>query len=112
MPKAKFTWRKTPGKYSLLGWSDVLTNAELPFEYVGSPGQKFWYVPPIVVEKVAYIEHIRLGQDSTVPGKLAVGTVLTAGGYDQMMDYLCAAGKRLSRIKKEIEEGEEFVIQV
>lgn len=114
--KAKFTWRKT-GKtityYTLIGWSDVLTGVELPYEYVGGPGPKFWYVPPIVVDKVAHIERIHLGQDNILNlPQLWGGAVLTVEHYTKVMEYLEKAGKRLSEIKKEVDEGEEFVIQV
>jgi len=100
--KAKFTWRKNAECYTLLGWSDVLTKAELPSEYVGGPGPKFWDSR----------RNVTLGPDSTVPDKLFESMVLTDKQYTIVMDYLCAAGKRLSRIMKEIEEGEEFTVQV
>jgi len=115
MPKAKFTWRRTASYYTLIRWSDVLMNAELPFEYTNGPGEKFWYVPPIVSGKVAYNEHIRLGaHDKHSSGyvRLMIGSVILIDNYDMLVKYLQDAGKRLSDIKKEIEEGEEFTVQV
>jgi len=108
--KAEFTWRKTAAYYTLLRWSNVLMKAELPYEYVNVSGPKFWYVPPVVVDKVAYIEHIRLGIEDKP--KLIVSSVLTGKQYNEVMEYLQEAGKRLSEIKKEIEDGVELVIQV
>jgi len=113
--KAKFTWRKTRAYHTLIRWSDVLMKAELPYEYVNVDGPKFWYVPPIVMEKTAYIEHIRLGSqlDSNELNMLLFeGTVLLGMQYNEVMEYLQKAGKRLSRIKKEVDEGEEFTVQV
>jgi len=113
--KAKFTWRRTASYYTLIRWSDVLMKVELPYEYVNGPGPKFWYVPPAVIEKTAYLEHIRLGSQLE-PDELNMllfeGTVRIGKPYNQVTRYLQEAGKRLSEIKKEVEEGEEFVIQV
>lgn len=114
--KAKFTWRKTRAYHTLIRWSDVLMKVELPYEYVNGNGPKFWYVPPIVAENTAYLEHIRLGSQLE-PDELNMllfeGAVMPGMQYNEVMEYLQEAGKRLSEIKKAIvEEGEEFVIQV
>lgn len=108
--KAKFTWRNTAAYHTLIRWSDVLMKDELPYEYVNGYGPKFWYVPPIVVDKVAYIEHIRLWTEDRP--KLIVGSVLTGKQYGQVIRYLQGAGKSLSEIKKEVGEGEELVIEI
>jgi len=111
--KAEFTWRNPAAYYTLIRWSDVLRRDELPYEYVNGPGPKFWYVPPAVIEKTAYIEHIRLGHDNILNlPKLYEGAVLTVEQYKKVIEYLQGAGKRLPEIKKEIEEGEEFTVQV
>lgn len=107
--KAKFTWRATSQYCTLLSWSGVLLKAELPFEYVNGPGAKFWYVPPVVDNKVAYGDHIKLDH---APAHLVVGSVVLREDYDMMIRYLQNAGERLSEIKKEVDEGEVLVVQV
>lgn len=112
--KAKFTWRKTAIYHTLIHWSGVLTKAELPYEYVNGDGPSFWYVPPSVIEGTAYPEHVRLGSqlESDELNMLLEGTVLIENQYDLVRTYLNEAGKRLTRIRKMVEDGQEFVMQV
>jgi len=108
--KAEFTWRITSQYCTLIRWSGVLMKAELPFEYANGPGPKFWYVPPVVDVGVAYGDHIRLSIDAAT--HLVVGSVILREDYDMLIEYLKSAGERLSEIKKEVNEGEESVVQV
>ena len=109
---AEFMWRKTASHYALLGWSGVLVESELCYEYLHSHGPKFWYVPPIVDDAGPYGEHIRLGGDYLGLHKRARGTIVTGPEYYKLVRYLHAAGKRLSDINKEVAEGEEFTVKV
>ena len=108
-------WRKLCETYTLLGWDNVLMQDELPFEYTNGPGSKFWYVPPTVVGKVAYVEHIRLGttsEDHSGYVRIMLGSVLFQVDYVKLIAYLKDAAKQLSRIKKEIVESEEITLEV
>jgi len=113
--KATFRWRKTVATYTLLGWDNVLMRDELPFEYTNGPGPKFWYVPPVVAGKVAYVEHIRLGtlsEDHSGYVRIMRGSVLFEDDHDKLIAYLKSAAERLSLLKKEIAESKEITDEV
>jgi hypothetical protein len=112
---ATLRWRKLCETYTLLGWDNVLMRDELPFEYTNAPGPKFWYVPPVVVGKVAYVEHIRLGsksEDHSGYVRMMLGSVLFEEDHDKLVVYLKEAAKRLSRIRAELESAEEITVEV
>lgn len=113
--KATFRWRKLCDTCTLLGWDNILMRDELPFEYTNAPGPKFWYVPPVVAGKVAYVEHIRLGlTDENHSGyvRLMIGSVILAEDYDKLITYLKSAGERLSWLLVELESAEEITVEV
>jgi hypothetical protein len=113
--KATLRWRKLCETYTLLGWDNILMRDELPFEYTNTPGAKFWYVPPTVAGKVAYVEHIRLGaksEDHSGYVRLMLGSVLFHEDRDKLIVYLKEAAKRLSGIRSELESAEEITVEV
>ncbi len=113
--KATLMWRRLGDTYTLLEWANCLMRDELPFEYTNTPGPKFWYVPPTVAGKVAYVEHIRLGaksKDHSGYMRLMIGTVLFDEEYDKLIVYLKSAAKRLSWIRAELDSAEGITVEV
>lgn len=113
--KATFRWRRLCSTYTLLGWDDVLMRDDLPFEYTNAPGSKFWHVPPELVGKVTYPEHIRLGiinENHSGYVRLMIGSVILAEDYDKLITYLKSAAERLSGLLADLESAEEITVEV
>lgn len=112
--KAKFTWRKVKwlkaNTYTLVRWSDVLMEHELPDEYVNGSGSKFWYVPSSDIDNVWHPEYICLGHDyDHNTRRLFEGDVLTEVPYERVVAYLQSAGTRLFAVKKAVQDSSELL---
>ena len=109
--KAKFRWRKTRAGYALLGFTDVLRKGELPVEYTNRPGPKYWYVPPAIMDKVAYGDYIIYYGESR-ERNLVVGRVMSPDEWEYLMRILVEAGEHLADVRQMVEAGEEITMQV
>lgn len=118
-PKATLTWRKTIWKsatmYTLMGWENVLTKEDLPYEYIDY-GPHFWEAGNKIYisnnrPKSYYADKADMAERYVVP-ELYIGQMLQEKDFDNLIKHLRRACRQLHKLKQKVSESEEIVVEL
>lgn len=118
-PQAIFDWRITHfeygDRYTLMGWVNIRSADELPFEYINHPGARFWASGDdrIILKgcdiSSCYAGYGRPNAPTHLRTGLNRGTRMEKPEYDIIISHLRTAGENLRIIDQTIKENSERI---